>query len=471
MDIKELPDSYTVYLPSNLDIKTVLKENPPNFKFKYDEGLYLLDLIYKLSSKKDLDPEIPDSFARPHSVLMQRRVRSYRKWLSYFIQQGILLESNQYIVGKKSRGFKFSNKYILSEIREYKITDKKLIRKILTFYEVGDNKIIMDLDERELAYLYKWLEDGKLKIDYKSAKAHLKQLFLKDANSIVEAKRLKKEYKKPDFHFKRFQREMAYQKYNSRLRTLIQFNKSTFHPSIDKTAGRLHSVLTQLKSSLREFITYDNQPLVAVDIVSSQPYLATVFLNPEKFQEFSIPTIISLYNPNFISNPETPIMLAKMIQEASNKKDVIDYINAIKTGKIYEIFAEILEIENRSEAKEAFFKTIFNPNELSHHIEGVRLFKKRFPNVFHIFSVIKSSKGNHRALACTLQNFEAQLILHTACKKINEINPDIPMFTLHDSIITIPKYVEIVEKVMNEVLSDAIGIPPQLRIEKWGRVA
>lgn len=478
MGKKEAPNSYTVFIPGNLDLKAIVEIKPPDFKYKLDEGFYLIDLIGKQTNKKANDTENTDSYARLHSVLMQSKVKDYRKWLDYFISQEILTVHKQYIVGEKSKGYKFRSKYQCSEIKAIKITDKFLIKKIVKFHEIHSKKNILSSENEDLAYLYKWLEDGKLKIDYNAAKKHLEKLKFKDSNSDVEAERLKKKSKsykslskKPDFHFKRFQREIAYQKYNSRLRPLILFHKGTFNARTDKTAGRLHSVLTQLKSDLRQFITYDGQFLVSVDIVSSQPYLSTIFLNFEKYKEYNIANIISLYNPNFNTKPEIPIMLAKKIKSVENEKDVLDYINAVKSGNIYEQFAVMLNIEDRAKAKEAFFKTLFNPNELGPHIEGIKIFKKKFPNVFEIFSLIKSSKSNHRALACTLQNFEAKLILHTACKRINKINPNIPMFTLHDSIITIPKYTIIVEKVMTYILKEATSIIPSLRIERWERVA
>lgn len=84
---------------------------------------------------------------------------------------------------------------------------------------------------------------------------------------------------------------------------------------------------------------------------------------------------------------------------------------------------------------------------------------------------LKSGKGTHRTLACVLQNFEANLILHIACKKISKLNPDIPLFTLHDSIITIPRYQTLVEHIMNETLSNGVGFPPVLKVERWEKVA
>jgi hypothetical protein len=124
--------------------------------------------------------------------------------------------------------------------------------------------------------LFKWLEDGKLKIDFKSAKYYLRKLYIKDTKTFYKTKEFDKMSKDTNFNIYLYQRYIAYKKYNSRLRALILFHNGTFNAIIDKTAGRLHSVLTQLKSDLRQFITYDGQPLLAIDIVNSQPYLASV---------------------------------------------------------------------------------------------------------------------------------------------------------------------------------------------------
>jgi hypothetical protein len=168
-------------------------------------------------------------------------------------------------------------------------------------------------------------------------------------------------------------------------------------------------------------------------------------------------------------------MLAKLIQEVENAENVIKFINSVKKGKFYEEFGILIGIdtsikENRVLVKAATFSALFSPNEKSKHIKEVQLFKKAYPDVYRVFRMVKSSKGNHRALSCVLQRFEANLVLHVACKKITKIDSNIPLFTLHDSIITIPKHEDLVKQVMKEVLENAIGFPPQLKIEKWGRV-
>lgn len=465
MEVQDIPKNLTAFIPKNLDLDKLLKEKPPTFKYQKDHFIYLIDLIYKLFNPIKLE-EFGDIYSRPHSVLTQRRIRNYREHLDYLVNNGILIEDKQYIVGKKSRGFKFFNKFN-TEAKQVKITNKRLIKKILTFYTLDKSKPIITSENIDINYILKWFENGKLKIDYRAAKSYLRNLYMKDANTNLTD---------GDDNFKKIIKYSAMQKYNARLRPLTLFHNSTFNTKIDTTAGRLHSVLTQLKSELRQFITYDNQTLVSIDIVNSQPYLASIFLNTKKFNQNNILSIIQLYNHNYSNSTQNPIMLAKLIYDAENKNDTLKYIEAVKSGLFYEKFGEQINIDttidnNRKIVKTALFSSIFSPNELAPHIDGVKLFNNEFPSVGRIFKKIKQGKKTHRTLACTLQNFEAKIILHSACKKLSLINPMIPIFTLHDSIITIPIYQSLVEKIMTETLTEAVGFPPKLKVEKWERVA
>lgn len=80
-------------------------------------------------------------------------------------------------------------------------------------------------------------------------------------------------------------------------------------------------------------------------------------------------------------------------------------------------------------------------------------------------SMIKSK--SHPTLAVILQNLEADLILNQTCKIISEKNSEIPLYTLHDSIITTEENVEFVQNEMISVLSQNLGISPSIKVEEW----
>ena len=97
----------------------------------------------------------------------------------------------------------------------------------------------------------------------------------------------------------------------------------------------------------------------------------------------------------------------------------------------------------------------------------MKVFRNVFPNVYEIFKLIKIGKGHHNTLAILLQHLEATLVLHKACKIIFEERPDIPIFTLHDSIITTEGNEDYINEVLTNVLTQAIGIAPKLKVERW----
>jgi hypothetical protein len=402
-----------------------------------------------------------------NSKLVQRRVRNYRAYLDYLILREVIIEDRQYISGFKSRGFQFTVRFE-TKTKAVNLKKRPLIKSILEYkdleylgyhvnsYSKSIKSSIIENPIRDLGYITKWL-NPKLTINFEAATEFLETLRDKERDDpkILNADR----------------------SFMKRFTVLLKFHKGGFLHTVDLTAGRLHSVLTQLKGVLRKFIRYDGKVLVSIDIVNSQPYLATVLLNPQKFDENHILNHILNINPNF-KNPNYPIMVVKRIKEVSSTEDSKLFIEKIASGTFYEDFGEKLMdngfLENnldksliRKSAKTATFSAFFSPNTAISYNDEMKNFKKIFPNVYDIFKLIKCTRSKHNTLAILLQHFEAELILHTICKKIYQINPDIPLFTLHDSIITTEENVEMVKSVMEEELTNAISFPPQLKVERW----
>ena len=159
----------------------------------------------------------------------------------------------------------------------------------------------------------------------------------------------------------------------------------------------------------------------------------------------------------------------------AKEPDVLQFKDIVSSGRFYEEFGKILkengEIPNipdnevKSAAKEITFSTLFSKNSSIRFVKSIQLFRQQFPNVYELIKYIK--EGNHPTLAVVLQNLEADLVLHKTCKLISESNPEIPLFTLHDSIITTEENVEFVREKMVEVLTQFIGLAPTLKIERW----
>ena len=464
-NVNEKSKSYTCFIPENLDLDSLIRDNPPFIpKFQLDYLVYMAGLLIEIPlNNKDIDMD----FIPINSKLVQRRVRDYRKYLDYLVSYEVILEDRQYINGAKSRGFKFTEKFQV-KTKPVQLTKKTLIKSLNEFKDVNysscdvgsysssskSSKLINQ--KSDLSYITNWL-NSKLTIDYPKAEAYLLKL---------------KEIEDSDPEIKN-----ANERFILRHATLLKFHRGIFLPSEDSTAGRLHSALTQIKGDLRSFISYDRKKLAAIDIVNSQPYLAITLLNPIKFEENNITNEIITINPK-LNFQSYPIMLVKRVKEVSNTDNVKLFIETVSSGRFYEEFGLILkerkvidedldEDTTRKIAKEITFSTFFSPNTAIAYREVVKIFRDVFPSVFEVFKLIKFGKGKHNTLAILLQNLEAKLVLHRACKIISEERPEIPIFTLHDSIITTIGNEEYVHNVLKDVLTDAIGIAPKLKVERW----
>ncbi len=438
-------NSLKLYIPNKIDIDEILEENPPTFKFHKDHFVYILHSIISLSSKKRDEIDKYNGFVPLNAQILQKRNHEYKKYLKYLLYRGVILCDGNYIPKEKSRGYKIADEY-QSEIKPVEITKWTLIKSII--HKSSHNKQLTE----SLPYLKKWF-NPKLTVDIISAKKYLKSECRKE-------KRCESTSENADI------------RYNARLYPVLKIHEKDYIFKVDNSGDRLHTNISQTKSELRKFIKYDDKKLCAVDITNSQPYMTTALLNKEVFIKNNIQD--KIINPNV---NKSPIMLVDLIADVENKPDVIEYKKMVASGKFYEEFGKmlidekIIEVEKdmnvRKIAKDITFVTLFSPNTSISYQDSMKVFKSKFPNVYRVFKFIKKGRKKHNSLAISLQRLEAELVLHKACKIINRLRPNIPLFTLHDSIITTEDNVRFVRNILYRVLKKQIGTPPKLKIEKW----
>ena len=147
-------------------------------------------------------------------------------------------------------------------------------------------------------------------------------------------------------------------------------------------------------------------------------------------------------------------------------------------GNMYEKIIDMVRDKtgktiDRKKAKEMLFTVFFSKN--SFFKEGVawlkRLFAAEYPYVYGLFDLIKTefegiAEEQHGRLACLLQSIESEIILNRVCKRIwKEGNQQVPIFTIHDSIVTTVGNEKFVAKIMGEELIKCIGVQPALDAE------
>ncbi|MGM9508974.1 hypothetical protein ACS5NO_14660 [Larkinella sp. GY13] len=148
-------------------------------------------------------------------------------------------------------------------------------------------------------------------------------------------------------------------------------------------------------------------------------------------------------------------------------------IEQVKQGTVYEyLLQEAVKATGKTKLtrelmKKTVFTVFFSENETTSRLMQKRkeIFRDLFPSVMRLFELIKSHQ--HRTLSLLLQNLESEIFLNRIARRIAQERPDLPIFTIHDSIVTTVENEAFVETIMREELEKAIGIRPFLKREYW----
>lgn len=469
--------TYPLYIPCSIDIDDLLRQYPAEgIGNARDKLVYLMHLIHEVPAFRK-DVEALDGFTILSSTIVQGRIKEYARLFGWLQERKIIETNGHYKPGIRSMGYRFANSY-RAEIKKVPITSSTLINSIK---RKKGNKPILSPDDLShlheaefditgysyqelavemLAYLHKWF-NHLLRMDKEEAIGYLKRLQSREElDSSVDD---------PQY------------KFNCRVLPVHFLSDHLIRFAVDGTAGRLHTPLTALKSDLRAFVRYNGSVLKAADLRNSQPLLSLVFLDWGLFSKNRMLERISRYNGIFGSGdcdmPPTQYatMLGDFIKSHSQADDILLYRKLVLSGYIYESFGNALRKEGlapessvsdlRKFAKSQLFGAIFSKNAAIRYSPCLRVFQAIFPNVYRIFRMVK--EGAHNTLACSLQNIEAEVVLHQACKEISVNRPDIPLFTIHDSIATIEEHIEYVRDVLSRHVFNLINAYPEIKIERW----
>ncbi|WCO02910.1 hypothetical protein [Psychroserpens ponticola] len=481
-----------LYIPENLDIDQLMYDNPPNFKkykCKTDKLLYIIHLINALPlMNKDL---LYEGYVPLNATMLQSKISNYKEYLDYLLNDLKIIESDgQYFPGYKSKGYRLIEEY-KTEIVSVSIREQVFSNTL----KVHRNRIKASVTH--LDYLTKWFDD-KLQIDIDYVNEFLKEEFkLKENNDALrDYDRSRKKFKEPIAQL------------NHAKISAEKINRGEYYLMHDSNVYRFHSNLTNMRSVVRNAITYDGQKLISIDIKNSQPYLSTILLsrsfwieqknepNQEKSLSISFNEPKSCHNYAFndintnkykgvneiddrmnisqikIHDSDSYIMLGDIDKTLMNK-EFSQYINLVVSGTLYEFleqqFSQCLgeTFSNRKEVKTAVFQVLFTDNRFLGQEEAKpkKMFKEMFPYVYEVFRQIKSKDKS--LLPRLLQSIESYLMINVIAKRISEEYPDAFICTIHDSISTTEEYVDVVEQIMIEELSKAIGHPPKLAREEW----
>lgn len=429
------------FLPKNLDLKELLANNPPHFKYHIDHFVHLCSLLYELPAKKK-DSLREDGFVPLHAHLLKKVNNNYKKYFNYLITHGVIECDNSYIVGEKSKCYRFAPKYH-DRIRPIYITKYTLTKNLKEVHRFNRGMYA------KYDYLDKWFND-RLTIDFNGAEQKLLELYQKDKDS---------------------RKKNALHKLNVNLVNLIKLHKRDYYFTVDSTSHRLHTLLTKIKKELRQYITYDNVQLTNIDIQCSQPTLSLCLLEPSFYNTELKQERVSI---NSIDPQLTEVLPIQTIASYVNQnQSKFDSYRDLVFNDFYEGMAEILKQNSvnipgdRETVKKMMYMVMYSSNKFLGGNKGLpkRIFKQLFPEVYEVFKMYKSA--GQEKLPILLQKIESKLILDKVAKIISKTSPGV-IYTIHDSIVVDSQKVDFCKEVIGRESLKYLGFEPKLKIDLWG---
>lgn len=474
-----------LFCPDQLDIEKESKKKPlvnsEGKKIKPDHLHFIVHCIMQQRASKD-DEHLKrigkkDGFVPLHSKILESKIPNYHDAIEWLINADVIECDEKYSRGNVSLGYRLKSPYRGNQIKRVDITDFVLCRKIALDEPFRKNK-----STKQLSYLAKWFKTEKLEIDEQTALNWINDFEAAELQTINFNQNLKSS-KKLEEKEKLFEKCGNYKILVSRIKEKDYF----FHR--DETGNRLHTNLTNLPKGLRQFITYDGEELVSIDIKNSQPYMSLAFLNKEFWQSQIVPEIVTLkkiskeiYKEKGKNKKEKNntikfgVSSQNLVQLDFQK---MEFVKSVIGGQFYEYLIGVFEKheemnlgynpkEKRDRVKKMVLTLLFDDDSKIYNQQGYsacQIFKRTFPSIAKIFAFIK--QGSYKNLAILLQRIESCLLLEKACCRIAKERPFLPIFTIHDSIITTVGNESYVQSVMKEELKRGIGYAPAFSVEYW----
>lgn len=167
-----------------------------------------------------------------------------------------------------------------------------------------------------------------------------------------------------------------------------------------------------------------------------------------------------------VYQPSSLLSYVPTITEIIPPEDLLKYTELTMRGEFYEYLMELYIQQSGKEINRDDFKIkimiLFNAKRNWDTIEK-RIFIEKFPNVWRVIKQIK--KNDHKQLAIQLHKLESNLIINTISRRILEERSSLPLYTLHDCILTNRENIDYVSQVIFDESKKLYGIAPKLKIK------
>lgn len=263
-----------LFIPSTLDVNAHIASHPPFKGFEKEKLLYIVHCIINIPLyNKNIS--VVNGFVPLSSKALQQIIPNYKLYLDYGVATGILTCDNYYRKGLKCFGYKILLPYG-ADVKMHEIQTYHLNKSY--------TKHLKELKEslKGLEFLERWFAKG-LEFDIEAAQSFLKEEYaLKNQNVSLWDYKQVYNYQALDVDGTKGVYETVYKdpflQHQQGLLSVLRMERGSFSCTISANGKRFHSVLTNMRSLLRNFLTFKGERLVSIDIKNSQPYLITALL-------------------------------------------------------------------------------------------------------------------------------------------------------------------------------------------------
>jgi hypothetical protein len=335
-----------------------------------------------------------NSFNLSSVVLKEKYGHLYNYYINYLSENNVLKLTKKHLKGKNARVYKLDDNVFKKQITRFKNSDRTLLKK----YKNAVSSVIKE-------------DFINNKIDAEIKKKLVSDLF----------------YVEIDYSRSIFFLDSTIQDYD-----IYQRNKYSVECINDKhifyhfdNYGRMHTNFTILKSFLRKnCLLIDGEETFEIDIKNSQPLFLTKLI-----EQFGLDLV------------------------DSNEFELFKFLT--KQGKFYEHFMNQTTVKEKKIIKECIYKVFFGKNYPNKYD---KMFEKSFPTIYIFIKHFKKINGGYKTLSYNLQNLESDFIYNKVIKEITNINPNIHLLTVHDSIICPSSQKNFVKEIFDKYLDLEFGV-------------
>ncbi|PIF69460.1 hypothetical protein [Flavobacterium sp. 2] len=463
--------SYYILKPKNLNLEYLANKYPPEFNFNLDFTYLIVHFVIMYQSNKS-----NTNYVRLSSKYLQKYNRIYNKHIRFLLDNypndGAVLRGTRYDKGKPY-GYKLPKHYFNNELDIYEIKDVNLLKKINNFLLINTTNEQIRL---HYYFLHKHFKNNKLTV-YEPFQA------IDEINNLKEEKRLR----------------------NAKNLIAIMNNqyKCTLKPNTD---GRVHSNITRLSKISRKYLQYEGEFLGEVDISSAVPYFLFITMS------YYLNNNLSYISNEFQYNNTITYMLAEIKGDLA-KSDVDSFGKSVLNKELYNQFTnQIFKKELYTSKGKDFTKVMKYYNHafkehFGYHFDGdiedLKKFSKKrllsmifakansytfeqiafgsmFPKVLKFINEFKNACLNkedikiklehsqrHKKLSYFCFQFEAKIMIDKIARAFDKYHKGkVPIFTLHDCLITRVSHLEELKDFMEMKFVELLDIAPNLTIEK-----